>query len=55
MRLRIQRIHPGAKLGRRLIIDHGLGVVIGSAGQVTSFGLADSKGATMQYTSPAWL
>jgi serine O-acetyltransferase len=22
-------IHPGAKLGRRLIIDHGLGVVIG--------------------------
>src|ERR1700727_1228371 len=22
-------IHPGAKLGRRLVIDHGLGVVIG--------------------------
>ena len=22
-------IHPGAKLGRRLLIDHGMGVVIG--------------------------
>ncbi len=27
-------IHPGAKLGRRLIIDHGMGVVIGETAEV---------------------
>jgi serine O-acetyltransferase len=27
-------IHPGAKLGRRLIIDHGMGVVIGETAHV---------------------
>jgi serine O-acetyltransferase len=27
-------IHPGAKLGRRLIIDHGLGVVIGETAEI---------------------
>jgi serine O-acetyltransferase len=27
-------IHPGAKLGRRLIIDHGLGVVIGETAEL---------------------
>jgi serine O-acetyltransferase len=27
-------IHPGAKLGRRLVIDHGLGVVIGETAEV---------------------
>jgi serine O-acetyltransferase len=27
-------IHPGAKLGRRLVIDHGMGVVIGETSEV---------------------
>lgn len=27
-------IHPGAKIGRRLVIDHGLGVVIGETAEV---------------------
>ncbi|MES2965713.1 MAG: serine O-acetyltransferase [Bdellovibrionota bacterium] len=27
-------IHPGAKLGRRLVIDHGMGVVIGETTEV---------------------
>lgn len=27
-------IHPGAKLGRRLFIDHGLGVVIGETAEI---------------------
>src|SRR4029078_3068803 len=27
-------IHPGAKLGRRLFIDHGMGVVVGETAEV---------------------
>ena len=27
-------IHPGAKIGRRLIIDHGMGIVIGETAEV---------------------
>ena len=27
-------IHPGARIGRRLIIDHGLGVVIGETAEI---------------------
>jgi serine O-acetyltransferase len=27
-------IHPGAKLGKRLVIDHGMGVVIGETAEV---------------------
>ena len=27
-------IHPGAKLGRRLVIDHGMGVVIGETAEI---------------------
>src|ERR1700739_2717913 len=27
-------IHPGAKIGRRLLIDHGMGVVIGETAEV---------------------
>lgn len=27
-------IHPGAKIGRRLVIDHGMGVVIGETSEV---------------------
>src|ERR1700733_2074389 len=27
-------IHPGAKIGRRLVIDHGMGVVIGETSEI---------------------
>ena len=27
-------IHPGAKIGRRLFIDHGMGIVIGETAQI---------------------
>jgi serine O-acetyltransferase len=27
-------IHPGAKIGRRLVIDHGVGVVIGETAEI---------------------
>jgi len=27
-------IHPGAKIGRRLFIDHGMGVVIGETAEI---------------------
>jgi serine O-acetyltransferase len=27
-------IHPGARLGRRLVIDHGMGVVIGETSEI---------------------
>lgn len=27
-------IHPGAKIGRRLVIDHGMGIVIGETAQI---------------------
>src|SRR5215470_8153931 len=27
-------IHPGAKIGRRLFIDHGLGIVIGETAEI---------------------
>ena len=27
-------IHPGAKVGRRLVIDHGMGVVIGETAEI---------------------
>ncbi len=27
-------IHPGAKLGRRLVIDHGMGVVVGETAEI---------------------
>ena len=27
-------IHPGAKIGRRLVIDHGMGIVIGETAEV---------------------
>ena len=29
-----QWIHPGAKIGRRLVIDHGMGIVIGETAEV---------------------
>src|ERR1700760_1967617 len=27
-------IHPGARIGRRLVIDHGMGVVIGETAEI---------------------
>jgi len=27
-------IHPGAKIGRRLVIDHGMGIVIGETAEI---------------------
>ena len=27
-------IHPGARIGRRLVIDHGMGIVIGETAEV---------------------
>ena len=27
-------IHPGAKIGRRLVMDHGMGIVIGETAEV---------------------
>jgi serine O-acetyltransferase len=30
-------IHPGAKLGKKIIIDHGTGVVIGETAEVGDF------------------
>ena len=29
-------IHPGAKIGRRFFIDHGMGVVIGETTEILS-------------------
>ena len=27
-------IHPGAKIGKRLVIDHGMGIVIGETAEI---------------------
>ena len=32
--LTLIEIHPGAKIGRRLVIDHGIGVVIGETAEI---------------------
>ena len=55
-------IHPGATLGRRLFIDHGMGVVIGETAEVgddvtlyhgvTLGGTSWNKGCLL-YTSPS--
>ena len=29
-----QEIHPGAQIGRRLVIDHGMGIVIGETAEI---------------------
>ena len=31
-------IHPGAKIGRRLFIDHGMGIVIGETTEIATLG-----------------
>ena len=36
-------IHPGAKLGRRLVIDHGMGIVIGETAEVETPALSTTE------------
>ena len=36
-------IHPAAKIGRRLVIDHGTGIVIGATAEVGDDCLLDRK------------
>ena len=43
-------IHPGAKIGRRLFIDHGMGVVIGETAEVGD-GCTIYQGVTLGGTS----
>ena len=43
-------IHPGAKIGRRLFIDHGMGVVIGETAEVGN-GCTIYQGVTLGGTS----
>ena len=45
-------IHPGAKIGRRLFIDHGMGVVIGETAEVGD-DVTLYHGVTLGGTSPA--
>ena len=37
-------IHPGAKIGRRFVIDHGMGIVIGETAEVTLGGTGKDQG-----------
>ena len=50
-------IHPGAKIGRRLFIDHGMGVVIGETSivgdDVTLYQGVTLGGTCLLYTSPS--
>ncbi len=36
-------IHPGAVIGRRLVIDHGMGIVIGETAEVGEIGRASCR------------
>src|SRR5262249_6031594 len=45
-------IHPGAKIGERLFIDHGMGVVIGETAEVGD-AVTSYHGVTLGGTSPA--
>jgi serine O-acetyltransferase len=45
-------IHPGAKIGRRLFIDHGMGVVIGETAEIGD-DVTLYHGVTLGGTSPA--
>ena len=44
-------IHPGAKIGRRFFIDHGMGVVIGETAEVGD-GCTIYQGVTLGGTNP---
>ena len=50
-------IHPGAKIGRRVFIDHGFGVVIGETAEVgddcTIYQGVTLGGTCLLYTSPS--
>ena len=41
-------IHPGAKIGRRLVIDHGTGIVIGETAEIGDDWVASNEGQVMQ-------
>ena len=43
-------IHPGARIGKRVFIDHGMGVVIGETAEVGDDGLARRGGAATAST-----
>jgi serine O-acetyltransferase len=45
-------IHPGATVGRRLVIDHGMGVVIGETAEIGD-DVTLYQGVTLGGTSPA--
>ena len=45
-------IHPGATIGRRLVIDHGMGVVIGETAEIGN-DVTIYQGVTLGGTSPA--
>lgn len=45
-------IHPGASIGRRLVIDHGMGVVIGETAEIGD-DVTLYQGVTLGGTSPA--
>jgi serine O-acetyltransferase len=45
-------IHPGASIGRRLVIDHGFGVVIGETSEIGD-DVTLYQGVTLGGTSPA--
>ena len=50
-------IHPGAKIGKNLFIDHGMGVVIGETSEigdnVTIYHMVTLGGICLLYTSPS--
>ena len=49
-------IHPGAKIGRRLVIDHGMGIVIGETAEIGDDCLlyqATRPSETMSLSAPA--
>ena len=45
-------VHPGATIGRRLVIDHGMGVVIGETAEIGD-DVTLYQGVTLGGTSPA--
>ncbi len=44
-------IHPGARIGKRVFIDHGMGIVIGETAEVGDDCHALSGGHTRRYTA----
>ena len=46
-------IHPGATIGRRLVIDHGMGIVIGETAEIGDDCLLYQGVTCLLYTSDA--